>query len=206
MGRILRLSLLRFPPPGVNILYHQLPHRNVSATCVCNDIPLPSLDYWWINSELIKREIILGEPLKEGWGPCEQRDPPAGLEDVSCIFVRGPMEKGQLGSGSVGKQSACNAGDAGLIPGLGRSPGEGHGNPLQYSGLENSMNWGACRSTVHRVAKSQTQLKRLSTHACWGEGHGARIWGWLQEMRVVPCWPTRKWALQLRSYRDLHLF
>jgi len=39
----------------------------------------------------------------------------------------------------AGKESACNAGDLGLIPGLGRSPGGGHGNPLQYSGLENSM-------------------------------------------------------------------
>ena len=41
--------------------------------------------------------------------------------------------------GSAGKESACNAGDLGLIPGLGRSPEEGHGNPLQYPGLENSM-------------------------------------------------------------------
>ena len=43
-----------------------------------------------------------------------------------------------------------------LIPGLGRSPGEGNGNPLQYSCLENSMDGGACWDTVHRVAKSQT--------------------------------------------------
>ena len=42
---------------------------------------------------------------------------------------------------SVGKESACNAGDPGLIPGLGRSPGEGKGYPLQYSGLENSMDY-----------------------------------------------------------------
>ena len=52
---------------------------------------------------------------------------------------------------SVGKESACNAGDIGLIPGLGRSPGEGNVYTLQYSGLENSM---AC--IVHRFAKSQT--------------------------------------------------
>ena len=52
--------------------------------------------------------------------------------------------------GSAGKGSACNAGDLGLIPGLGRSPGEGKGYPLQYSGLENSMDY-----TVHRVAKSR---------------------------------------------------
>ena len=47
--------------------------------------------------------------------------------------------------GSDGKQSACNAGDLDSIPGLGRSPGEGNGNPLQYSCLENSMDRGACR-------------------------------------------------------------
>ena len=54
------------------------------------------------------------------------------------------------------KESACNAGDPGLIPGLGRSPGEGNGNPLQYSCLENSMDGGAWWATVHGVSKSQT--------------------------------------------------
>ena len=54
---------------------------------------------------------------------------------------------------SVGKESACNAGDLGLIPGLGRSPGEGNGNPLQYSCLENRMDKGAWRATVHGVTK-----------------------------------------------------
>ena len=58
--------------------------------------------------------------------------------------------------GSEGKVSACNAGDLGLIPGLGRSPGEGNGNPLQYSCLENPMDRGAWRATIHGVAKSQT--------------------------------------------------
>ena len=48
-----------------------------------------------------------------------------------------------LPCGSVGKESACNGGDLGSIPGLGRSPGEGNGNPLQYSCLENSMDGGA---------------------------------------------------------------
>ena len=51
------------------------------------------------------------------------------------------------------KESACNVGDQSLIPGLGKSPGEGYGYPLQYSGLENSMD---CR--VHGIAKSWTQL------------------------------------------------
>ena len=52
---------------------------------------------------------------------------------------------------------------AGLIPGLGISPGEGNGNPLQYSCLENPMDRGAWQATVHRVAQSWTQLKQLST-------------------------------------------
>ena len=55
--------------------------------------------------------------------------------------------------GSAGKESACNVGDLGLIPGLGRPPGEGKGYPLQYSGLENLMD-----CIVHGVAKNQTQL------------------------------------------------
>ena len=57
---------------------------------------------------------------------------------------------------SDGKESACSAGDPGLTPGLGRSPGEGNGNPLQYSCLENPMDRGAWQATVHGVAKSWT--------------------------------------------------
>ena len=59
-------------------------------------------------------------------------------------------------AGSAGKESTCNAGDLGSIPGLGRSPEEGNGNPLQYSCLENSMDRGAWWATVHGVAKSDT--------------------------------------------------
>ena len=57
------------------------------------------------------------------------------------------------------KISACNAGDLGSIPGLGRSPGEGKGYPLQYSGLENSMD-----CVVHGVAKSRTRLRDFHFH------------------------------------------
>ena len=56
------------------------------------------------------------------------------------------------------KESACSVGDLGLVPGLGRSPGEGNGNPLQYSCLENSMDGGAWQAIVHGVTKSQTRL------------------------------------------------
>ena len=58
--------------------------------------------------------------------------------------------------GSDGKESVCNVGDPGLIPELGRSLEEWNGYPLQYSCLENPMDRGAWRATVHRVAKSQT--------------------------------------------------
>ena len=59
---------------------------------------------------------------------------------------------------SDSKESACNPGDPGLISELGRSPGEGHGYPLQYSCLENSMDIGAWQATIHGVPKSWTQL------------------------------------------------
>ena len=58
--------------------------------------------------------------------------------------------------GASGKESTYNAGDLGLIPRSGRSPGEGHDNPLQYSCLENPMDRGACWATVHGVTKNQT--------------------------------------------------
>ena len=72
-----------------------------------------------------------------------------------------------LPSGSVGKESTCNVGDLGLIPGLGRSPGEGKGYPLQYSGLENSM---GC--IVHGVGKSRAgrvtfTFRPLETEFMW---------------------------------------
>ena len=60
--------------------------------------------------------------------------------------------------GSDGKESTYSAGDPGLIPGSGRSPGEGHGYSLQYSCLGNPTDRGALRAAVHGVAKSQTQL------------------------------------------------
>ena len=85
---------------------------------------------------------------------------PASLALAGRFFTIEPSGKPLLGKpeivfpgGSDGKVSACNAGDPGSIRGLGRSPGEGNGDPLQYSCLENSMDGEA---TVHGVAKSQT--------------------------------------------------
>ena len=65
---------------------------------------------------------------------------------------------------SVGKESTCNAVDLGLIPGLGKSPGGGHGNPLQYSCLENLMDRGTWWIAVHGVAKSRARLSDSHTH------------------------------------------
>ena len=62
-----------------------------------------------------------------------------------------------------GKESACNAGDLGSVPGSGKSPGGGHSNPLQYSCLENPMDRGAWRAAVHGVVQSRTHL---STYSC----------------------------------------
>ena len=70
--------------------------------------------------------------------------------------------------GWEGKASACNAGDPGLIPGLGRSPGEGNGNPLQYSSLENPMDRGAWYAIVHGVANSWTRLNNFTLLSLMG--------------------------------------
>ena len=74
----------------------------------------------------------------------------------------------QVRKGSEVKAFACNAGDLGLIPGSGRSPGEGNGNPLQYSCLENPMDGGDWWATVCGVAKSRTRLSDFthSLHSC----------------------------------------
>ena len=74
------------------------------------------------------------------------------------------LRKGFL-CGWAGKESARNVGDLGLIPGFGRSPGEGKGYPLQYSGLENSMD-----CIAHGVAKSQTWLSDFHTQQILGKG------------------------------------
>ena len=76
------------------------------------------------------------------------------------IFSIGATPAWGFPDSSVGKESTCNLGDLGLIPGLGRSPGEGKAYPLQYSGLENSMD-----CIVHGVTKSRTQLSGFHFHS-----------------------------------------
>ena len=70
---------------------------------------------------------------------------------------------GGTSGGSEVKASACSAGDPGSIPGSGRFPGEGNGNPLQFSFLENPMDRGAWQATVHRVAKSRTRVSDFTS-------------------------------------------
>ena len=82
--------------------------------------------------------------------------------------------------GSAGKESTCNAGDLGLIPGLGRSPGEGKGYPLQYSGLENSMDspWRHKElDTAGQLSLSHTYYKHFCTvyMCCGGAGSGVYL-------------------------------
>ena len=78
-------------------------------------------------------------------------------------YLRVSLNTIQITRGSEVKESACNARDLGLISGLGRFPGEGNGNPLQYSCLENPMDRGAWWATVHGVSKSWTRLSDFTS-------------------------------------------
>ena len=73
------------------------------------------------------------------------------------------VSPGSILGGSDGEESACNVGDLGSIPGLGRSPGEGHGNPLQCSYLENPVDRGAWQRSVDRESRGQRGPKELDT-------------------------------------------
>ena len=86
---------------------------------------------------------------------------PSPVTSVSCNFVN-LLFLAHFPDGSAVKESACNVGDLGSVPGLGRFLGEGNDYPLQYSGLENSMD-----CIVHGVAKSQTQLSEFHSFSSW---------------------------------------
>ena len=106
---------------------------------------------------------------------------------ISKIFKEFLEFPGSFPGSSVGKESACNAGDQGLIPGSGRSPREGNGNPLQYSCLENPVDRGAWWATVHGVTQTWTRLKHLSMHACIGEGNSNPLqYSWRSQWHPTP--------------------
>ena len=96
----------------------------------------------------------------------------SGLENsMDCIVYRVTKSRTRLSDFhfhfsqvAQTKESACNVGDLGSVPGLGRSPAGGHGNPLQYSCLENPMDRGAWQATVHGITKSQTRLSDFHFH------------------------------------------
>ena len=98
----------------------------------------------------------------------------------------------------VVKNTPASAEDVGSIPGSGRSCGGGHGNPLQYSCLENPMDRGGWWTTDHRVTKSRTQLKRLSMHT-----HTQRIckFNFLKRCQTFPEW-LHQFAHPPRGYRS----
>ena len=103
---------------------------------------------------LIQHEVALSLIWETGHILCSQHLP-------VCLPCTTEMLRG-FHNGSAGKEPTCTAGDAGSIPESGRSPGGGSGKPLLYSCLQNPMDRGAWRATVHRVIKSQTRLKQLS--------------------------------------------
>ena len=115
------------------------------------------LDYWFItkghNSETSRWKRYIGQRMRKGWGeklPCSLDIP---------LFLNFPMsmDLGTLQTLSFCILSACKAGDQSLIPVLGRSTGEGNGNPLQYTCLHNPVDRGVWRAIVHGVAKSWTE-------------------------------------------------
>ena len=117
-------------------------------------------EYWRIDAfELWSWRRLLRDP----W--TARRSNQSILKGINPEYsLEGLMLKWGFPCSSVGKESACNAGDLGSIPESGRSRGEGNGNPLQYSCLGNPRDRGACRATVHGIAESDT-TERLNTQA-----------------------------------------
>ena len=122
----------------------------------------------WRRAWQLTPVFLSGEPHRQRslvgysiWGYTELDTTEAALAETSSSYST--LNKGFPGGSEV-KASVCNAGDLGSIPGSGRSPGQGTGNPLQYSCLENPMDGEALWTTVHRVTKSQTRLSDFTTN------------------------------------------
>ena len=135
------------------------------------EAPFPSIYLGGLHSRLVKgdaldvgqQEALFSEQVcrrggRGSLGCCGQVSVGLGVSSLLSQIKLHPCPPGGFPGGSDGKETACNAGDLGSIPGSGRPPGEGHGNPLQYSCLENSMDRGVWQATVHGVAKSRTRL------------------------------------------------
>ena len=129
-------------------------------------LQVSSLNSHGLSSECFQKSLSLPFLIRPAWISLD-------MDPVFMItFNLNNLLKTLLGAcqkALVVKNLPANAGDVRDVdstPGLGRSPGGGHDNPLQYSCLENPMDRGAWRALVYRVAKSKTQLKRPSMHAC----------------------------------------
>ena len=122
--------------------------------------------------------------------------PTRGSYLTSSCFITG------FPCGSAGKESACNAGDLGLIPGLGRSPGERKGYPLQYSGLENSMDYGVSESDMTEQLSLSFIIDYLSPNSMSAP--------WRQELcfshLLFPLPHSRSWILSFLYHSFVHLF
>ena len=118
------------------------------------------------------------------------------------LNYRGPRRWRGFPSGLEGKASAHNVGDPGSIPGSGRSPGEGNGNPLQYSCLENPTDGGAWWATVHGVAKSRTWLSNFMEVMEWVKKPiTLRVWSHHTQTGQCreACWATSEELLITRQ-------
>ena len=106
------------------------------------------------------------------------------IEQSGCVFLTrkhlggNPEHEGGLPWWFSGKESACQLGDVGSVPGSGRCPGEGNGSPLQYSYLENSMDRGAWWALVHGVAKNRKRLSNTHSrqYSCLGNPMDRGAW------------------------------
>ena len=127
------------------------------------------MNWWWVQSQILP---IFKSSFSIRIYTCQiahfvslEISPPehSWLERPAIILVCLFSITTSFPGGLDSKESACSVGDPGSIAGSGRSPGEGNGNPLQYSCLENPMDGGAWQATVHRVTKSQTQLSNFTS-------------------------------------------
>ena len=107
------------------------------------------------SSSLARWILIIYCVLDPGWK--------TSYHSIKCFMKYVPLSFPFCKFSSDGKESACNAGGLGSIPGLGMSPGERNGNPLQCSCLKNPMGRGAWRATVYAVAKSRTRLSNFTS-------------------------------------------
>ena len=144
-----------FPGPAIIDCARAKSHQLCPTLCDPMGCSPPGSSIHWILQARILEWVAM---------PSSKGSPPLAGGFFTASSTWGPpvLQRGIINliegfpGGSDAKESACNVGDLGSVPGLGRAPGEGNGNPLQYSCLETSMDRGIWEATVHGVAKSWT--------------------------------------------------